>query len=208
MVAPNDKHISFRWLLERHDKRLSGVRAESVESHLATVCATCDETLDGIARMTTGVREGPLPSPPRAAIRRARRLFVSRKIAHAVERAREVVARLVFDQRSTPALALRTARGSSRRLLWNLGDLEMFAVVTAGAGGFSLEGQILPTEDDGCAVVSGSVFLASGGRSVARVSLDPEGRFRFTGLSRGTWAMEGEAEGVAFRVPPFVVDAG
>lgn len=201
-----DDHVRLRWLADRRDGRLHGARAAEVEAHLASGCAECAGSVARLDRTVTAFREGPLPEAPRALVRGARRLFVAQSWARVLAAPAELFARLLHDQRLEAVPALRSAVGSSRRMLWAVGAHELDLEIAAGPSGIDVRGQFLPADDDGTSRVEGSVTAWRDGRAVAAAALDDEGRFGIDGLPAGVYALTGEVAGRSFRAMPIVLD--
>jgi hypothetical protein len=199
-------HPRSRLLLDHHDGVLSGRRGAEVSAHLGTGCATCEAKVAAFAELTATIADGPLERPPRAVVRRARALFGRARLRGAVARAREVLARVIFDEQLRPAAALRSMPGTVRRVLWSLERYEVYATAAPRPDGIELRGHVLPLVDDGRTAVGGRVTLESSSGPARRAVLDDEGGFVFRGLRAGTYVLRGAVEDVEFRTPPVVLD--
>jgi hypothetical protein len=207
--VPRAEHPPLRWFADRVDGKLAAARGAALDAHLATGCAACGARDAKLRSALAALRAGPLEAPPRALRLAASRLHVEARIAAVVTNVQEFVARLVFDGRASPALALRSAPGDERRLLWAVGDeLEIDACLVTGARAAELRGQIVPRADRSDAIggaVGGTIALRSG-RRVHRARLDRAGRFEFPRVPAGMWTLEGCAGERRFRVPAFIVE--
>lgn len=199
------EHVRLRHLADRRDGRLGAVRASAVEGHLASGCAECARTAHRLDAALTALAEGPLPAPPRAAVRDAVRMFRKAKWAQLLATPARLMAQLVFDQRLEVVPALRSAGGATRRMLWNIGRHELDACVVERGTENDLIGQVLPADDDGATLVDGAVQLYRDGRAVARATLDGEGRFSFENIERGTYALVGRVAREEFVVAPIAI---
>jgi hypothetical protein len=199
-------HPRNRLLLDHHDGVLSGRRGAEVATHLEAGCATCADQIAAIAQLTATITDGPLEPPPRAVVRRARALFGQARLRSVATRAREVLARVIFDEQLRPSAALRSTPGVVRRLLWCFEGYEVYATASPRRSGIELRGQVLPRDDDGKTAVCGHVTLGRPGGQGQRVMLDQEGGFVFRGLDAGTYVLRGEVGDSEFRTPPVVLD--
>jgi hypothetical protein len=205
-MPETSSHATFRQLVDRRDGVLSGARAAAVEAHLAPGCAHCESELLEIAALQSGIAAERLPAPPRAVLRRAKRLFRGVRARAALAAVERVVARLVFDQRLQAVPALRSGPGAARRLLWTVGDLELFVTLQRTGAHWMLQGEFLPQEDDGESRVDGDVAIVGPFGPVAAIELDAEGCFAFRDLGPSTYELEAVVNGAHVRVPAFVVD--
>ncbi len=199
------RHPRFRRLLDVADGLFDDVRVRAASDHVESGCAPCRDELASIIALRDRVADGPLEAPPRAALRRASRLFVAARVRAGVAVVQRVIATLVMDGRMAAAPALRSA-GDGRRLLWTIGELELFATLSSGSRGALLRGQFLPADDEAPAP-TGAVRLVRDGRVAVHAELDDDGEFAARCLMPGTYVIEGEVGDVAFASPPFVVDA-
>ena len=200
-----EARIPRRWLLDRFDGTLAPARSEKLAAHLAAGCSACEAGLAAIERTLAAVAAGPLPAPPRAVARRAKRLYSRRRREEVVANVRRVVARLVFDEGRELVPELRSTPGRTRRILWSTGDHELFATFVSARKGWDFLGEVMPVDDDD-REVSGEVSLLFEGRERQRRMLDTEGRFTFRSLPSGGYSLEGTVEGTSFVVPSFVLD--
>lgn len=200
-----DNHVRLRHLADRRDRRLSPLRAAEVENHLATGCAACTAAASRLDSALLAIAEGALPEPPRAVVRSAVRLYRAAKWAQFLEVPGRILAQLVFDQRHEVVPALRSAGGATRRMLWNVGRHELDASIIERRTDSELAGQILPESDDGTSPVAGEVQAIRAGRTVAFSKLDADGRFTFSALPHGTYALVGRVDGVEFVVAPISI---
>jgi len=200
------EHPTWRRLVDHHDGVLSGTWRARTQAHLSGGCGPCEGALHEIATLQSAILAGPLPAPPKAALKRARRLFAARRVADAIDRVRTLVGRLVFDQRTQLVPALRASSGTERRLLWNLGEYELFVTATRHAESWELQGQFLPSSGDPQAIPGGWVALRTGSGQEVLTDLDAQGVFLLTGLPAGAYALDAELDGVRGHVPAFTLD--
>jgi len=198
MRETNDRHPRFRALLDRREGLLSPRRATEVDSHLAAGCDHCGTEVAAIGELLAALGAGPLPAPPASVAKHAARLFIKRRARGALERIR---AALIFDERLQPAMALRSAVGTARRLLFGAGELEVYLELVRAAEGWTLMGEFLPADDDG-STLDGVVFVRMGERVVGRADLDVDGTFTLEGLPDGVIGVEGRVAGRWIDVPP------
>lgn len=205
-MPPRDgSHPPLRWLADRADGKLPAARAAKLAAHLAGGCAACAAREAALARTISMIKAGPLPAPPKKLRRAASRLHLQARIAAAFDTVRGVVARLVHDGRMAPALALRSAPGDERRMLWAMDHWEIDACLVTGARGSDLLGQILPLDETPQAIVQGEI-AAQSGSNLKHATLTPDGRFTFRGLPAGVWTMVGRVGSTQFKIPAFVVE--
>jgi hypothetical protein len=205
MPDVSESHPTFRRLVDLRDGVLAGARLRATEEHLARGCAACDTQLADIVRLEESVAAGRLPAPPRALVRKVKQVFRRQRVRSAVEGVRRLVARLVFDQELSPVPALRSASGSARRLLWNVGDLELFVTLHRSGAAWNLRGEFLPVEDDGETSVEGDVALLGPHGPVAATELDPGGAFAFRDVGPDRYEFEAVVNGARVLVPAFVI---
>lgn len=202
-----EHEIPERWLLDRLDGRLTPARAARVEEHLAASCAHCTSLLREIEALRARIADGPLPAAPRDAVRRAVKLFAAQRRSEWFERAaegvRRVVAQLVFDQALAPAAALRAGEAAERRIVWTVGDDELFVAVSSDRTGWTVDGQFLAAKGD---AAGARLRLVRGGRPLPWQTLESEGRFRMSGLEPGLYRIEGERARSLFYVPAFSLE--
>jgi hypothetical protein len=198
-------HPSFRRLLDIVDELHSDPRVRAASAHVDAGCERCATEIDAIAVVRDALAAGPLLAPPRAVVRRASGLLARQRVRRGVEAVQRVLATLVLDGRMAAAPLLRSG-GDGRRLLWNVGGMELFATVVGGRSGATLRAQLLP-DDPATPAPTGRVRVLCDGKVAARAQLDSDGEFVADGLRAGTYVIEGECGSVAFSTPPFVVGA-
>jgi len=170
---------------------------ERVAGHLLGGCAACQVILEGHERTVVGLAAGPLTLPPSALLRKAGKLLGHHRRRQTLERVRGFVARLVFDERLEPVPALRSVPGGSRRMLFEVGDGELFVTLTRESRRWRLEGEMLAPVRE--------VALLRNGAERQRVDVDDVGRFSFQDLAGGAWCLAGEADGTEFVTDSFVL---
>jgi hypothetical protein len=188
-----DRCPSLRRLLDYRDG-IPSDRTRQVERHLAAGCGACDAALERHERTVEGLAAGPLAAPPATLVRGAGRLLAKHRRREVFERIRGAVARLVFDEWLEPAPALRSVPGRSRRMLFEVGDIELFVTLTRGDRRWSLQGEVM--------VPATEIVLLRNGEEHDRAPVVEEGRFSFTELTSGGFCLAGEVYGT-----PFVTDA-
>jgi len=184
---------SRRRLLDHRDVDFD----ERVAGHLAGGCSACEAILERHERTVVGLAAGPLVPPPATLLRKAGRLLGTHRRRQALERVRGFVARLVFDERLEPAPALRSVPGRSRRMLFEVGDGELFVTLTRERRRWRLEGEMLAPVRE--------VALLRNGAERQRVGVDDDGRFSFPSLAAGAWCLAGVADGTEFVTDTFVL---
>ena len=198
-------HLRVRDLADRRDGTLPAAQHARVEEHLAGGCADCTRLDASVRGLLDVMSEGPLPEPPRAAVRAAVRLFRARKWAWLLDAPGRIVASLVLDHRMELVPALRSAGGAERRMLWMVGRHELAASLVVRGQRAEIRGQMLPADDDGASPVVGEVEALCGGRSVARAPFDTDGNFALPNLPYGTYALLGRIGAEEFVVAPLEV---
>jgi hypothetical protein len=199
------EHLRIRDLADRRDGRLGAAALAAAEAHLATGCAACTAAAARVDDTISLLREGPLAAPPARVTRGAVRMFRARKWASLLAVPGRLIAQLVLDQRMDVVPALRSAAGSTRRTLWNVGEHELDACLVERANDADLIGQLLPADDDGAAEVVGEVTAMCDGRVLATTPFDSDGRFEFLRLPHGTYALTGRVNGSDFVLAPLGV---
>jgi hypothetical protein len=189
--------IPLRRLVDLNDGLLSPRSATKLSRHIEDGCPACRARLSELGRTLTAVAEGPLPPPPSTLARSAGRLLAKHRRRAAVDRVRRAVCRLLFDEWVEPVPALRSAPGRGRRMLFSVGQGELFLTFTSGAGRFAIDGEMLAPVRE--------VILLKDGRERERAAVDGEGRFRFAGLPGGAFTLAGTVEGEEFETPAIVV---
>jgi hypothetical protein len=189
-----DRCPSLRRLLDHRDGILSRDAAERVNRHLDAGCPACEARIERSGRTIEGLAAGPLAVPPAALVRGAGRLLAKHRRKEAFERIRGAVARLVFDEWVEPAPALRSVPGRSRRMLFAVGESELFVTLTSVDRSWDLEGEVMAPVRE--------LALLRNGEERDRVAVVEDGRFSFGRLAPGAWCLAGTLEG-----EPFVTDA-
>jgi hypothetical protein len=199
-------HPPLRWFADRADGLLAPARAAELDRHLATGCVPCVQRDEKLRAALGALRSGPLPPPPRDLRAAAVRLAREARLRGALARAGAVVARLVFDGRAAPALALRSAPGDERRLLWTAGPWEVDACVVCGLRSADVLGQVVAHEDRAETLIG--ELVARSGRRTRRAHLAADGRFALRDLAAGVWTAEVRVGATTFSLPPFQVECG
>lgn len=198
----------FDLLLGSIEKSLDKEAGERVEAHLATGCPDCSLQ---VARLEKLVRHlGPalsldLPPVSEAALRKATDLHRAEAPAQKAGAIREWLGRLVFDNRSRPALAgARDASVSSAMRLYAAGPFQVDIWGEKLSGGdWYLIGQV-SSESRGANILPESVSLSSGtGQAVSAVFEGAE--FHIAPVNAGTYALTVATEGDRIRIEDLIV---
>jgi hypothetical protein len=110
----------FEQLLDYLDGRLDATLAQSAASHLTLGCAQCDEDREWYQQIRIVTATDDSLEPPAWVLKRALRVFNAPRFRTSIgARVGRVVASLVFDSSSRPALAgARSAGAEGRQLLY------------------------------------------------------------------------------------------
>ena len=157
--------VEFSTLVDLVEERLSEEVGRSIEDHLLQGCPDCHDRIEWIRNMITNMRTDRWIDPPFHVMERAVALFASHPHHIDAGEVRRMVARLIFDSRTQPALS--RARGgpfSPRQLLYSAGPVE-------------IDLQIEPSEKSGRKTVVGQVLLmepSSESLSQAQITLSAQ----------------------------------
>lgn len=146
-----------------------------------------------------------LPDAPAALQRRAIGLWPQGGALEAAGQAlRRILAVLSFDSWAAPApaLAMRSAGGTSRHLLFTAQGRDVDLRISPGRAGYTLSGQILGPDGAGAAV---ELCDEPAGVPSARALLDDLGEFRLDGIGRGTYRLTLRVGGDQIELPPLEV---
>ena len=189
--------ISLETLLDFTEGRLDDTQRVALEAHLATRCATCQETLQWFGKVIPAL--APLPSPSPEALAFAKSL--ARLLPRTEPSAQRVplIARLVSGS-APPALAgARGHQGSSIQRLYETDDylITLWDEADSGATRY-LIGQVYARQ--GTSVVPQEVVLLPREGSVQRAEQEGS-EFHAAGVAPGTYLLHCTLETVDLYVP-------
>ncbi len=175
--------MPFEILVDYHEGHAGEQEVRQVREHLAQGCSSCKEQLAGLGRLFSAMSAAPLEHAPDAARERARALFRER---YEPKRRPSLLARLVFDSRTRPALA--GARGEAAvdyQLRFEAGPYEVeLWQERQPAGSWYLIGQV---STQGAPVRPASAsLLAVGAESAASLEED---EFHMAGVKPGLYSV-------------------
>lgn len=142
----------FEQLIDCFEGVLTGREAQLIEAHLSTGCNKCVAERQWYERLRAIAASDDTFVPPPWVLKRAMRLFDRERVQHeAIDDLGRMVASLIFDSLSRPALAgVRSGEVSNRQLLYRAGrysiDLQIALSDRSIAG---LTGQVLREGESG-----------------------------------------------------------
>lgn len=201
---------TFERLIDFLDERLASSSAAVVAAHLDTGCSHCAsdrawyESLKRVAASDDSVE------PPPWVLKRALRVFeeTGRARTTVASRAGRMIASLLFDSLSRPAMAgVRSSGTDERQLLYRAGDYSIdLQVTTAGQHHSNLAGQILREGEFSFESVAALPVELSGesGSRYSSVTSD-RGEFSISSLELGTYELRIDARGSQLTIEGLVV---
>jgi hypothetical protein len=186
------------------DAQATDERKDSVAAHLATGCKTCGADRLWYEKVKAITANDDTQDAPQWVLKRAVKLFESQTSRDTIiERLGRVVASLVFDSLSRPALAgARAVEAPDRQLLYRANeysiDLQMAAVDKNRA---ELTGQILREgEFKFESVVGLELSLVREGRKILSTMTNTYGEFSISALERGSYDLQIETDEISITV--------
>jgi len=185
---------TFERLIDFLDKRLTPTFASAVAAHLSSGCRRCESNrawYESVKRTAAGDES---VEPPPWVLKRALKIFdeAGRTRTTVTARAGRLVAALLFDSFSRPAIAEARSVGSEgRQLLYRAGDYSIDLQVTqVDRNSSNLAGQILREGEFSFESVS-ALRLELSGASGARYSsvTSDRGEFAVSSLEQGTYEL-------------------
>ncbi|MEK6300689.1 MAG: carboxypeptidase-like regulatory domain-containing protein [Acidobacteriota bacterium] len=201
---------TFERLIDFLDERLASSSAAAVVAHLDTGCSHCAsdrawyESLKRVAASDDSVE------PPPWVLKRALKVFEEpgRTRTTVASRAGRLIASLLFDSLSQPAVAeARSVGADGRQLLYRAGDYSIDLQVTpAGQNRSNLAGQILREGEFSFESVA-ALPLQLSGASGSRYSIvtSDRGEFSVSSLELGTYELRIDAQGSWLTIEGLVV---
>ena len=193
----------FEQLIDHLDGRLEAAAAETVAEHLVSGCEQCaaDRTWYESVRRVTAADDSI--EPPPWVLKRAIQVFDgARKRSGLPRRLGDIIANLVFDSLSGPALAgARAAEAAEHQLLYRADDFNIDLLLEASEQRMTLRGQILREGESLFESTSGiSLELIGEGRQVRSVCTNEVGEFTIPAIEFGRYDLRIEADEVTITV--------
>ena len=201
---------TFERLIDYLDDRLASSSAAVVAAHLETGCSQCVsdrawyESLKRVAASDESVE------PPPWVFKRALRIFeeTGQSRTTVASRAGRLVASLLFDSMSRPAMAgARSSGADARQLLYRAGDYSVDLQVTpVDQNRSNLAGQILREGEFSFESVAALPFELSGASGTRYSSVTSDrGEFSINSLEAGTYDLRIDARGSRLMIEGLVV---
>lgn len=202
---------TFERLIDYLDERLASSSAAMVAAHLDTGCGQCVsdrawyESLKRVARSDESIE------PPPWVFKRALRIFeaTGHTRTTGASRAGRLIASLLFDSMSRPAMAgARSSGADGRQLLYRAGDYSVDLQVTPiDQNRSSLAGQILREGEFSFESVAGLQFELSSASGARYSSVTSDrGEFSITSLEAGTYDLRIDGRGLRLFVEGLRLD--
>ncbi len=175
------EHIADEMVLDYLEQRCGQATARSVQAHLATGCAECQENLSYWQKMLNVMQDDVSVSTPETVLQRAFALFEGREV---LSLRQTVMATLRFDSRAQPELAgARDGDRTSFKLLFEAPDTRVDLLCERSGMDWSIAGQVLSLESKDYLWK----VLASGTDKMVRTDADMLGEFHLGGLRTGEY---------------------
>lgn len=191
---------TFERLIDFLDARLGSSSAVEVAAHLDSSCGSCSSDRDWYQALKRVAASDESVEPPAWVFKRALRIFeeAGRTRTTVASRAGRLIASLLFDSASQPAMAeARSSGADGRQLLYRAGDYSIDLQVTlVDQNRLDITGQILREGEflfESVAGLSLQLADATGGSS-SRVTGD-RGEFSINGLEPGTYDLRIDLRG-------------
>lgn len=183
---------TFERLIDFLDGRLGTSSAVEVATHLDAGCASCSSDRDWYQALKRVAASDESVDPPAWVLKRALRIFEegARTRRTVASRAGSLIASLLFDSASQPAMAeARSSGADGRQLLYRAGDYSVdLQIMPVDQNRLDMTGQILREGEflfESVAGLSLHLVDAMGGDH-SRVTSD-RGEFSINGLEPGTY---------------------
>lgn len=178
-------HLTAEEALDLIEKRATEEQVRFWNQHFAT-CSSCTDQLQDWQRIHSLLKRENLESAPEALTALARTIFEP-----AVPRPslREVIASVVFDSLSQPALAGARGAASARQLLLSAEDIDVHIRVSTRGAARRIAGQIL-SRDKSTDVAGTRLHLLQGGMRIGTAAADKFGEFEFEEVTDGPLDLE------------------
>lgn len=183
----------FEQLIAYCDGLLAESEARQVAAHLASGCRGCAADRLWYERVRALAATDDSLEPPPWVLTRALRLFEREPARpHAVDKLGRLVATLIFDSLSQPALAgVRLAETSNRQLLYSAGQYSIdLRMALTPRSAVELTGQILRVDESRFESVARlALDLKREGETVCSTRTNDAGEFRMDRVARGEYEL-------------------
>ena len=180
-------------LMDYCEGQLDNDDVELIEAHLASGCSVCSENRQWYERVRGIAASDIAAEPPSWVLKRAVGLFDrERARLTAIDSLGRLVASLVFDTRSQPALSgVRLAEISDRQLLYRAGHYSIdLQIALSDQRLADLTGQILRENDSRFESVANiPLELIREGEKVSSTVTDEIGKFKMARIDRGEYEL-------------------
>jgi hypothetical protein len=177
----SERHPEFERLRQWQEGELSASEADDVAGHVAG-CGFCSHRVERLASVGRVFRGGPWLRPSEQA---RSTVFKAFRQAYAPPPLRQLIARLVYDGRTMgPLPGVRADTPDAHQLLYTSADADVaISLREHGEGGWSLIGQVLPTE----AALSepAEVLVIANDQVAAQTTTTELGNFSIDGIAPG-----------------------
>lgn len=197
--------IPFEAVIDHYDGRSDAVNADRIRQHLDSGCNKCSSSVAWMSRVAPALRGAEQMAPvPRLALSRVQALY--RDLYKPAVRT-PVLARFVFDSRTTPALAMaRNAGSTSYQLLYSTDDHDIdIWHEKQSERAWYLIGQILPHSGGHAILPDVASLVSREGKSLVAV---PEvSEFHIASVPPGAYELSLRLSDLEITVPDIVIGA-
>jgi hypothetical protein len=178
-------HLKAEEALDLIENRATEEQVQFWNQHFA-ICSSCLDQLQDWQRIHSLLKRENLESAPEALTALARTIF---EPAAPRPSLREVIASVVFDSFSQPALAGARGASSARQILLSAEDVDVHVRVSARGTERRIAGQIL-SRNKSANLVGVRLHLLEGGKRVGTAAADKFGEFEFEEVTDGPLDLE------------------
>jgi len=182
-------HLSSEITLDFLERRLGGGQEDFWKQHLNN-CEECRQEVDQWRVLHTAVKRPHLSSAPDPDLQKAIRIFPHRP-DEGGSRIRSVVAAIIFDSFTQPALAgaRGSAAASARQLIMRADQFDIHIKIWGEGERRQLLGQILPRSNQDF-VHTARFHLLKNGERIETTEVDDMGEFHFTNIPEGDLSLQ------------------
>lgn len=182
-------HLSAEGALDLIDNKASQDQVQFWKTHILT-CSSCDTQLKAWQEIRDLLKRENLESAPEFVIKAANSIFEPPAARRSL---REVVASVLFDSFSQPALAGARGASAARQLLLSAEEFDVHLRVSAAGNERRIAGQILSRNKD-TDVRGTRLHLLRDGKRIDTAEADRFGEFEFFEVTDGPLELEIESE--------------
>lgn len=202
---------TFERLIDYLDERLASWAADAVAAHLDSGCGRCASDRDWYTSLKHIAASDESVEPPPWVLKRALRIFeeaTRTRTTVVASRAGRLLASLLFDSASGPAMAeARSSGADGRQLLYRAGDYSVDLQVTpVGQNRSDITGQILREGEFSFESVAALPLKLADAHGTGHSSVTSDrGEFSLNALEPGTYDLRIDVRGSRITIEGVVV---